>query len=296
MKTKLSIVFLNYNRLVETRFTSEFLAKTVQKRQDIEVIAVDNASVDGTWEYLQSQTWMQVLRRDKNLGIEGYNAAFELTKGEFILVLDDDSHPQDLATLNHLIEQLDQNPDWGVIACNIVGKQGNRLTSWHLPENNKAGQSMFFIGCGFIIRRQLFKKIGWYPASFFLYQNELDVAFQVRQLGYQIRYDPEAKVIHRNESVDSRPNWRRLYYATRNTIWLLRRYFPLPQSLYLIASRLIIGLVGALRSGEWSWYFKAVKHAFSEPITPQILSPDLRKEMDKFWKQNSLWHQITRQL
>lgn len=295
MKIKLSIVFLNYNRLEETRFTSEFLREILHQRQDIEVIAVDNASSDGTWDYLQTQqSWMTVLRRDENLGIAGYNAGFELTQGDYVLVLDDDSHPQDISTLERLIAQLDNNPDWGIIACNIVGKAGNRLSSWHLPEQNQASTSMSFVGCGFIIRRNLFQQVGWYPADFFLYQNELNVAFQVRQLGYKILYDPQAIVVHRNESVDTRPNWRRVFYATRNTLWLLRRYYP--QSWYLIISRLIIGLVRTVQSGEWSWYFKAVKQGFSKPIQAQPLSPALRKEMDKFWKQNSLWHQLTRQL
>jgi GT2 family glycosyltransferase len=62
--------------------------------------------------------------------------------------------------------------------------------SWHLPISDTFCRSPFFIGCGFLIRRELFAKIGWYPDDFFLYQNEIDVSFQVRLQGYDIYYDP----------------------------------------------------------------------------------------------------------
>ena len=48
MIPKLSIVFLNYNRLNETRYTSAHLQQLITGRRDIEVIAVDNDSTDGT--------------------------------------------------------------------------------------------------------------------------------------------------------------------------------------------------------------------------------------------------------
>jgi GT2 family glycosyltransferase len=293
---KLSIVFLNYNRRAETQFTSDYLHQLLAERDDVEVIAVDNASSDDTWAYLSQQHWMKTLQSPENTGIAGYNLGFAQAQGHYILVLDDDSHPKDLATLEQLIHRLDNNPQLGVIACKIEDKHGHNLCTWHMPDSNQPHPSMAFVGCGFVIRRDLFQRLGWYPADFFLYQNELDVAFQVRQLGYQILYDPHCVVVHRNESVNSRPNWRRIFYATRNTIWLIRRYFPQPHAFYLIISRLIIGLGRAVYCGELRWYFKAVMEAFAKPIQPQLLSPALRKEMDKFWKQNSLWHQLTRQL
>ena len=53
---RLSIVFLNFNRLEETRFTSERLLEMINGRSDIEIIAVDNNSADGTAEYLNDQS------------------------------------------------------------------------------------------------------------------------------------------------------------------------------------------------------------------------------------------------
>jgi len=152
-----------------------------------------------------------------------------------------------------------------------------------------------FVGCGFAIRRALFESVGWFPERFFLYQNEMEVAIRVMQKGYQIRYEPDCRVVHRESSV-GRANWRRVYFPTRNTIWIIRRYFPLPGAAYLIASRVCMGFIRAFQSGEFRWYYKAVRDAFKEPIEPEILPQPLRERLSAFWKQNSLWHQLTERM
>jgi GT2 family glycosyltransferase len=292
---KLTIVFLNFNRLVETKFTLQHLRQLIQQRTDIEVIAVDNGSQDGTAEFLQAQTdnWLKVLCLAENNGIAGYNQGFAQAKGEIIFVLDDDSHPVNIATLDNMVQIFAQQPQIAIIACQIQNKQHEIVSSWHLPKT--AGPAIAFVGCGFGIRRQLFAQVGWYPAEFFLYQNEIEVAIRILQLGYEIYYAPECKVIHRQSPLQ-RSNWRRVYYPTRNTIWVIRRYYPFFDASYLIFSRLCFGLLRTIQVGAWRWYYLAVKEALFTPIPNQTLSPILRRRLRVFWRQNSLWHQLTRRL
>lgn len=293
---KLSIVFLNYNRLTETRYTLSHLQALIQHRTDIEVIAIDNASQDGTRDFLDTQRdWVNVIHMPENVGIAGYNLGFQHAQGAYILVLDDDSHPVDEQTLDRLIRCMDSRPDIGVIACQIENIHGDIEQTWHLPADGLPGPSMAFVGCGFAIRRDLFAQIGWYPSEFFLYQNEMEVAIRVLNAGYKIHYDPACRVVHRYSKL-GRPNWRRVYYPTRNTIWLIRRYFPFPSAAYLISSRLVMGLIRALQAWELGWYYQAVKEALGQPIEPQDLSPELLRKLDTFWRQNSLWHHLTGQL
>ena len=290
---KLSIVFLNFNKLAETIVTSTRLQELCINRDDIEIIAVDNGSVDGTAEYLQEQNGISSLLLPDNSGIAGYSAGFNKAQGEYILVLDDDSCPLSLAGIDHTLQILDQRADIGIIAAHIQTPDGTPQWSWHLPVSDVFCRSPFFIGCGFIIRRDLFAKIGWYPEDFFLYQNEIDVSFQVRLQGYDIFYDPACIIVHRG-TPSQRPGWRRVFFPTRNTLWLIRRYYPQPLASYLLMSRLIIGLINAFRFNELATYFKAVKDGLFQPITKNILPPDLRKSFIPFWKQNSLIHQLLR--
>lgn len=289
---KLSIVFLNYNRLLETRYTVSQLKSLMENRGDLEIIAVDNASTDGTGEYLRSQRdWLTLVDMDRNLGIGGLNEGFKQAQGRYLLILDDDSHPHDSATVESLIQCLDTRSKVGVVACRIESPSGEPVRTWHLPPNDTPGPSMAFVACGFAIRRELFEAVGWFPAEFFLYQNEVEVAIRVMLQGYEIYYEPGCRVVHR-ESPGGRTSWRRVYFPTRNTIWIIRRYFPFPQAAYLIGSRLCLGFVRALQYGEFSWYSKAVKEAFSTPIERKVLPPAMRKRLRPFWRENSLWHHV----
>jgi len=293
---KLSIVFLNYNRLKETRSTLVQLSRLLEHRHDVEVIAVDNGSTDGTGDLLQTHAdWVRVVSLPTNTGIAGYNEGFKQAKGDYLLVLDDDSHPVDGITLDRIIQCLDTRPDVGVVACRIESVKGQPIYTWHLPKNDVPGLSMAFVGCGFAIRRTLFEQIGWYPGEFFLYQNEIEVAIRVMRHQYKIYYDPCCRVVHR-QSPQGRTRWRQVYYPTRNTIWIIRRYFPFPIKAYLIASRLFFGLLRALQSLEFGWYYRAVFDALHTPIEPQILPLAQQKQLTTFWRQNSIWHQLIKRL
>ena len=293
---KLSIVFLNYNRLAETQRTVMYLRSLVANRDDIEVIAVDNGSTDGTKAYLRSNTyWLTVVEMNHNMGIAGLNEGFKHASGAYVLVLDDDSHPHDEATLDILISCLDTRPEVGVVACRIESPGGQPVRTWHLPRTDHPGTIMAFVGCGFAIRRKLFERVGWYPERFFLYQNEIEIAIRVMREDYQIYYEPRCRVVHR-ESPTGRASWRQVFFPTRNTIWIIRRYFPFPGAAYLILSRLCMGFIRAVQSGEFKWYYKAVKDAFGEPIEAEVLPQSLYKGLSTFWKQNSLWHQLTERL
>jgi len=292
---KLSIVFLNFNKLAETQFTCLALQKLCSERSDIELIAVDNGSVDGTNEYLQAQSNIISISLSDNTGIAGYSAGFDRARGEYILVLDDDSCPASLVGIDHALSLLDQRAEIGVIAAHIDMPDGKQQWSWHLPKERTLSPSPFFIGCGFIIRRKLFAKIGWYPKDFFLYQNEIDVSFQVRLQGYEIFYDPDFVVVHRG-TPSQRPGWRRIFFPTRNTLWLIRRYYPQPLASYMIVSRIIIGFTRAISFREMRHYFRALKAGLCTPLQKTILPSALQQQGKAFFRQNSLLHQLLKKL
>lgn len=289
---RISVVYLNHNRLSETRATTERLRELTSTREDFEVIAVDNGSTDGTAAYLRSQrSWLSLVLLEANAGIAGYNRGFERATGNYVLVLDDDSCPESIDVVDRAAEILDQNTKIGVVACDVVYPSGVRQPTWHLPTEPRAGASMSFVGCGFVIRRNLFESIGWYPERFFLYQNEVEVAIRVRKAGFGIHFEPACRVIHR-ASLENRPPLRRVYFATRNTLWLLRAHYPQPLQGYLVTSRLIIGLLMAVRFAQITAYLRAARDGLREPVACEPLSPQLREYFRGFAQQNSLLHQL----
>jgi len=290
---RLSIVFLNFNRLPETRLTLSCLLECVGGLADAEIIAVDNGSTDGTRQYLENHRHrIRVLALKDNRGIGGLNHGFALARGEYILVLDDDSHPESSEGLRLAIDYLDHHPRCGIIACQILNADGTRFRSWHMPDADRPGPSMAFVGCGFMIRRDLFAHIGWFPERFFLYQNEIAVAIQVRLSGSEIVYLPSCRIIHRQSPL-GRPGWRRVYYPTRNTLWLIRQYYPNPEAVYLCASRLILGLVRTLQCARFAFFFRAAAEGLGAPVDRKKLAPDMRAHFREFRRHNSILHHLS---
>ena len=150
---------------------------------------------------------------------------------------------------------------------------------------------MAFVGCGFAIRRDLFEQIGWFPEHFFLYQNEVDTAIRVLRCGYGIHYDPSCRVIHR-ESTVGRTSWRQVYFPTRNTIWIIRRYFKMPEALLMIGSRIVFGLIRAIQFGQMRSYCLAVRAGFSEKIHPQLLPREISRCLRTFKQHNNIFYHL----
>jgi len=290
---RLSIIFLNYNRLDETRLTTERLLCLCGERHEIEIIAIDNGSTDGTAEFLRAQPRLHTILLPDNRGIAGYNEGFAQAQGEVLLVLDDDSCPEKAELFDRGLAYFDALPQLGILACAIVARDGRLQYSWHLPASGRAGPSPFFIGCGFFIRRELMQVLGGYPGQFFLYQNEVDLSFRVRQAGYQIVFDPDCRVVHRGEP-SQRPGWRRVFYPTRNTLWLIRAYYPQPLAAYMLLSRLLIGWVRAVQFRQFRAFWRGLREGLSYPVEKHFLTAALREEFAPFWRQNSLIHQIFR--
>ncbi len=286
-----SIVFLNYNRLNETRITVEKLLKCKEAFHDLEIIAVDNGSTDGTGEYLsQSSGKIKTILLGKNYGIAGYNKGFEIAGGDVIIVLDDDSHIE-VSTILRVIDLFQNAQDIGAIAFKIVDKSGLRFNTWHIPPDDTYQLSFAFVGCGFAIRKDVFREIGFYPASFFLYHNEIAVAVKTRLLGYKIVYDPLCVAVHRTEGQPRDPS-RRIYYTLKNSLVLIWMYYPSYMAIYMTLSRIMISFLLAVFYGKTGVSIKAILGFLSSLPQRTILSEKERLSLIPFFKQNSIFHRI----
>lgn len=86
-----SIILLTYNQLDYTKLCIESIRKFTPKGQ-YEIIVVDNNSNDGTVEYLKAQEDLRVIYNDYNAGFpKGCNQGIEISKGESILLLNNDT-------------------------------------------------------------------------------------------------------------------------------------------------------------------------------------------------------------
>lgn len=296
IQPSLSIIVLNYNRAKETAITLDRLLNLKSLRPEIEIIAVDNASSDGTWSFLRKNSdRIKIMRMSSNIGIMAINMACEQAAGRYILVLDDDSHPLDVACIDRITEIFEADAKVGIIACRIESSSGKRVREWHIPDSDEYGISPSFIGCGFAIRKDLFRRIGWFPADFFLYQNEIETSIMARLEGYEVVFDPSCRVVHRFVPA-GRTNARRVFYPTRNSLWLIRKYFDFPSSLYLISGRVLFGFIRASEGREWFFLMKALREGLLKKIKRRTLKGSERKFANVLWCQNSIIHHVIKGL
>lgn len=288
---RVSIVFLNHNRIDETRITVEKLLSLQSELDNIEIIAVDNGSTDGTSEFLAGlQDRITVIRLEGNSGIDGYNKGFEIAQGEIIIVLDDDSHVE-AETVRRVRAVFLKNPDIAIVAFRIVDKEGRRFNTWHIPKDDHYQESFAFVGCGFAIRRDIFREVGFYPPDFFLYHNEIYVSLRVRARGYKIVYDPLCVAFHRTSGQPRDPS-RRIYYTLKNSLTLIWMTYPFMTAMYLAVSRIIISFGLALGYGKTGIAYQALQDFISGKAEKEPLSESARAMMRPFFLQNSIFHRI----
>ena len=108
-----TVNILSFNRKDDLRLTLQKVFE--QDYQNIEVVVVDNASTDGTLEMVKNEfSSIQLIQLQKNIGIAGWNEGFKIARGEFILVLDDDSYP-DKNSIKELVQTAQSDKHIGVV-------------------------------------------------------------------------------------------------------------------------------------------------------------------------------------
>ena len=226
--------------LLPTRNRPEALSATLEALGDLsvhahervggaEVIVVDNVS-DPPVELppaLANGMPVNVIRQDVNAGAAARNVGAALANGEWLIMLDDDSHPLDV---NHLwvIEEADE--DVAAIGAEI-----------HLPEGGRedGGLPEVFVGCGVAVRREAFLAVEGYDPTFGFYAEEYDLCAKLLLAGWRIVHDLRFRVLHRKVA-NGRDMNRILRNLVRNNGWVMHRYAPrerLAGALNMVISR-----------------------------------------------------------
>ncbi len=244
-----------------------------QTYKNCEVILVDNASIDGSLALVRSRfPWVKVVPLLENRGFAAaINEGIRHSEGEYTALLNNDAQvaPQ---WIEELAGALDSHPE----ACACASKM-LRLPDTHIIDGVgdgysycgmafRAGQGEVDIGqydlsrevfgaCGgaAIYRRALLEEVGLFDEDFFMYYEDVDLAFAIQFLGYKVLYVPTAIAYHVGHPNTGRSKFiQRL--TTKNTINVMMKNMPLTLALRL-APKLFRGhLHRTLSSIAWGWF------------------------------------------
>lgn len=268
MNPLVSIVMLCWNRIDDVR---ESLSNIREQRYPaLEIIVVDNGSTDGTPAMVEADfPEAQLISLENNLGIEAYNIGFEQASGEYIVILDDDSFPAPDA-LERMVRRFEADPELGVVAFDVRNYYSYDDIKNHLAAADTGSREtqaatakdylMSFNGAGAGVRKDVFRRIGYYPEEFFLYNNELDTAFRIWDAGYKIEFFSDIVAYHKY-SPKNRDSWRAPFYYTRNAFWLVWKNYPLTMAIRLTLGLMRSCIYYSLEQRTWI-YVKAMREAF----------------------------------
>jgi GT2 family glycosyltransferase len=238
-----SIIVVNWNGAA---FLPELL-KSIDQEGNFKTVVIDNASSDESLEILSKFPDVLAIANPENRGYgSAANQGFEICTTPYILLLNADM--KILPDSIRLMEQyLDSHPDVALVAPRLLFSDGNLQqsirsfpTAWSIalylsyldrifPSNyrKKAAEHSFTqevdqpMGAAMMLRKVRLEEIGFFDPQFFLYMEDVDLCYRIKQKGYKIVYLPESKMIHQGGG-SSQQDWER---SQRNFLDSLVLYF-----------------------------------------------------------------------
>lgn len=274
-----SVVILSWNRIDDLRFTLETLRGDSHPR--LEVIVVDNASTDGTPDMVRAEfPSVRLIELPENIGIAGWNAGFEVARGRYILVLDDDSYPEAGAVAAG-VEYMEAHPRCGVAGFRVY----NEPLQIEETRVFQTGPELMFTGCGAMIRRSVIGKVGMFDEFIFLYEHEVEFSMRVWNAGFRVDYVPGATVHHRasqkNRGIRRNKDCRRVYYTARNTMYVFLKHYSMRNILFrafrVFAGRLLGGILAGCGRKVAGGLLSGIYHGVRVRHSKRLLQEEIQQ-------------------
>ncbi len=253
---KVSVVISVWNRVKEVEIALESIRK--QSFKDYDIIVVDNHSTDGTFDYLRSQSDIELIEMGHSdySAMETLNIGFKVSTGDYILVMDDDSYLSTPGDLDRLVKLMDKNPNCAVLATNVIDINGNiaiqfkdeNFATVTIKQLQERGVFKYidFSGAAALFRRDCVEQVGFYDERLFIYWNEADLALKMIALGYDVLYDPNTTPVHL-ASMTNRVHCRNHFYYIKNGNRIINENLGIRERLVLIPLRTIIYSIKYIR-------------------------------------------------
>ncbi len=225
---KLSIIIVNYN----VKYFLEQCLYSVRKASkgiELEVIVVDNNSVDGSVEMLKDKfADIILIENKKNTGFSvANNQGIEISKGQYVLLLNPDTVVQE-DTFAKIVQFMDEHPDAGGLGVKMIDGKGHFLPEskrglptpmvaffkifglsklfpksklfgrYHLGflNNDEINEVDVLAGAFMMMRKEALDKVGLLDETFFMYGEDIDLSYRIQLGGYKNYYFPETSIIH----------------------------------------------------------------------------------------------------
>lgn len=267
---ELSIIIINYN--VTSYLRNCILSiKQFVKDVDYEIIVFDNHSTDTSWqELIATFPSVHFIKSDINLGFaKANNKAAQLAKGKYLLLLNPDTLIEDYS-MKQLLNFADTKSDFGSLGVRMHDAAGNfhPESKRSIPDMYNSFEKLFtnfkkntsksyyrndipefaiaevdvLTGAFFLCRKEVYQKIGGLDERYFMYGEDIDICYTLKNLGYKNYYYGKTSILHyKGESTIKNTIYLKRFYGAMH-IFVNKYYAKKPIQKFLISLGLKIKL------------------------------------------------------
>ena len=254
---RLTVIIVNYN---VKYFLEQCLASVhaAMRGIEVEVIVVDNNSVDGSNEMVEEKfPWVNLIANKDNTGFsKANNQGMRIAKGEYILLLNPDTVVKE-DTFSKVLHFMDAHPEAGGLGVPMVDGKGILLpeskrglptpeTSFYkifgisklFPKSKKFNRYYLghlsydetceieiLAGAFMFMRKKALDQVGLLDEAFFMYGEDIDLSWRIIQGGWKNYYFPETSIIHYKGESTKKGSLNYVYVFYNAMIIFARKHF-----------------------------------------------------------------------
>ena len=241
---KVTIVIPNYNG---KHFMEPCLSSlSEQTYKDFHILVIDNASSDGSIEYMEENyPDIELIKLQKNYGFsKAVNIGIQHSRTPYVILLNNDT-TVDTRYVEEMIKAIEKSPKIFSVSSKmiqmyhpeLIDSAGDLYTllGWGVcrgcgrPVSNYTKYDEIFTACAgaAIYRRSVFDEIGYFDENHFAYLEDIDIGYRARIYGYYNMYCPTALVYHVGSGTSgSKYNSFKVKLAARNNLYLNYKNMP----------------------------------------------------------------------
>ncbi len=249
-----SAIVVSYN-------TRELTLRCIESIQEhggglsVEIIVVDNASRDGSADAVATHhPEVQLIANADNRGFAtANNQAFERATGRYLLLLNPDAHLTPGA-LDKTLRFAEENERAGAVGCRVLLPSGEQQSTLFRPRGlgtllintvvpnrlmrrskllgferyvgidlDRVQDVEVVAGCFMLVRREVLEEVGGMDPQFFMYGEEAEWCYRIRQAGWSILYYPDVHVVHAGGQSAKQEKRRMNLAMARSQLLLVQR-------------------------------------------------------------------------
>lgn len=255
MMKRVDVVVLNWNGWQDT--IACLASLQLQDYPSFNLLVVDNASTDGSVDQIKlAMPSVELLQTGANLGFGGgcnVGMRHAFSRGaDYVWLINSDA-TADPHALSALVRVAEKTPALGAVGSVLYEADqqdriqlwgGGRVQLWSGQSTHRRlpGRLDFISGASVLLRREAMAEVGFFDEStFFMYWEDTDLGFRLRQAGWQLAVAEDSRAWHKQSASVGKRSPLLDRYFTRSGVRFLRRYAPIPFiSISLLLGRMLV--------------------------------------------------------